>query len=106
MDCSNCEDDVANLILTPEELRPLVRGIVEQTLGELEEAKSLLNGKLAVSEAEAAALLSLNTWQLRDLRLAGKINHSRIVGGRIRYTSADLIEYLQRNRDAGNCTGR
>jgi hypothetical protein len=97
---------MADLRISPEELQPLVRQIVEAVLAETGRHEQLLAGKLAVSEAEAAALLGLNPWQLRDLRLAGKITHSRVVGGRIRYTLDDLSGYLRRTREAGNSTGR
>lgn len=93
---------MANLNIDPEELRPLVREIIELVLSEGEHLKQLLNGKLAITEPDAAALLGLNPWQLRDLRLAGKITHSRIVGGRIRYTHEDLTGYLCRSRATGN----
>lgn len=56
----------------------------------------LLNGRLAVDETEAADLLDLNSWQLRDLRLASKIGYSRIVGDRVRYTADDVLDYLCR----------
>lgn len=97
---------MANLLIGPDELKPLVREIVEAVLAETDQSRHLLNGKLAVAEPEAAALLGLNPWQLRDLRLAGKITHSRIVGGRIRYTPDDLTGYLCRTREPGTNTGR
>lgn len=97
---------MASLHIGPDELRPLVREVVEAVLTETDQLRQLLNGKLAVTEPEAAALLGLNAWQLRDLRLAGKITHSRIVGGRIRYTLDDLVGYLRRTREAGIGTGR
>lgn len=97
---------MADLRISPEELQPLVRQIVEAVLAETRQQEQFLNGKLAVPEAEAAALLALNPWQLRDLRLAGKINHSRIVGGRIRYTADDLLDYLRHHHEAGTGKGR
>jgi hypothetical protein len=97
---------MADLHFSPEELLPLVRQVVEAVLAETARSEQLLGGKLAVSEPEAAALLGLNPWQLRDLRLTGKIRHSRIVGGRIRYTADDLHEYLRRNRNTGTEKGR
>jgi hypothetical protein len=83
------------------ELEPLVRQVIEVAVRELGQQPKLLNGKLAVTEPEAAALLGLNVWQLRDLRLDGRIGFSRIVGGRIRYTGADLDTYLESTRQAG-----
>jgi hypothetical protein len=92
---------MAILQLSDTDLRPLIREIVEAVLDEANEFKRLMNGKLCVTEPEAAALLGLNTWQLRDIRLAGRITHSRIVGNKVRYTLDDLIGYLRRGRDEG-----
>lgn len=97
---------VANLVINSDELKPLVREIVQSVLAECDHLKSCLNGKLAVNEPEAAAMLGLNPWQLRDLRLAGKITHTRIVGGRVRYTPEDLLEYLRLGRETGICSRR
>ena len=97
---------MANLVINPDELKPLVREIVQAVLSETDQLKHLLNGKLAVTEPEAAAMLALNPWQLRDLRLSGKITHSRIVGGRVRYTPDDLIGYLRSTREPGISTRR
>lgn len=97
---------VANLVINPDELKPLVREIVQAVLSETDQLKHLLNGKLAVAEPEAAAMLGLNSWQLRDLRLSGKISYSRIVGGRVRYSPDDLIGYLRSTRESGISTRR
>jgi hypothetical protein len=92
---------MAELQIGAEELRPLVQAIIAEVLGELERKRTLLNGRLAVTEAEAADLLGLHSWQLRDLRLAGKIGYSRIVGGRVRYTVDDLLDYLRQGHENG-----
>jgi hypothetical protein len=92
---------MAELQIGAEELRPLVQAIIAEVLGELERKRTLLNGRLAVTEAEAADLLGLHSWQLRDLRLAGKIGYSRIVGGRVRYTVDDLLDYLRQGHEKG-----
>ncbi len=60
---------------------------------------SLPGGKLAVDEKEAASLLGLNPWQLRDIRRDGRIEHHRIVGGRIRYTAEHLRDYLAQGHE-------
>jgi hypothetical protein len=70
-------------------------------LQEFEGRRLLVNGKLALNEAEAANLLGLHSWQLRDLRLSGKIAHRRVVGNRVRYTPDDLIAYLDRHLEPG-----
>jgi Helix-turn-helix domain len=92
---------MADLRLSPDELRPLVQQVVSEVLTAMEHRRLLLNDKLALTEPEAAPLLSLNPWQLRDLRLAGKIGYSRVVGGRVRYTAQDLDNYLRRHHDGG-----
>lgn len=85
---------------SPELLR-LVKDIVRTVLAELgEHPTPLPGGKLAVDEKEAAALLGLNSWQLRDLRREGRIEHHRIVGGRVRYTADHLRDYLARGQEA------
>ena len=67
-------------------------------LAEQKQLQQIHDGRVAYTEAEAASMLGLNPHQLRDLRLEGKINHSRIVGRKIRYTFQDLMDYLNRGR--------
>lgn len=92
---------MADLQLNGDELRPIVQEAVRLAIAELVDLNLLVHGKLALSEAHAAELLDLNPWQLRDLRLAGKVSFSRIVGDRVRYTQADLLDYLRRNHQPG-----
>lgn len=87
------------------DLRPLVKAIVAEALAELEQRKKVHDGRLAYTEAAAASMLSLNQHQLRDLRLGGKISHSRIVGNKIRYTLQDLMDYLNRGREEASAAG-
>ena len=87
-----------SLTFGPEVLRPIVEAVVEQTVARLDAARRQLPDKLAYSEEEAARLLGVHTHVLRDERLRGRITASQIVGRRIRYLHADLIEYLMRNR--------
>jgi hypothetical protein len=49
-------------------------------------------------EEEAARLLGLELHVLRDERRRGRIATSQIVGRRIRYTQADLLNYLAARR--------
>lgn len=72
----------------------LVRFFIFNFLSKLDTAPPLINGKLVLNEREAAAVLGLNPWQLRDLRKSGKISHHRIVRNQVRYTLDDLLEYL------------
>lgn len=78
-----------------ETLRPLVEEIVteiiEQTGGD--------PMRIAYSEREAAALLGLAPHQLRDRRLEGKVNATRI-GKEYRYTRAALLALLHDDRNA------
>ena len=93
---------MAELRIDPVELKTLVHGIVTAVLDELEQHRLLVNGKLALSEPEAAGLLDLHPWQLREVRLAGKIGHTRIVGNKVRYTVEDLHAYLRQAHEPGN----
>lgn len=81
------------------EMRPLIEAVAEEMLGRLDAASAATaDGKLAYTEAEAAGMLSLTKWQLRDERQRGRISASRVVGNRIMYVREDLIAYLMRNR--------
>jgi hypothetical protein len=84
----------------PLNIESLVREVVHAMMTDPQQP--LINGKMALNEKDAAALLSLNPWQLRDLRIAGKISHHRIVGDRVRYTPDDLRAYLDRGRHPGS----
>jgi hypothetical protein len=95
---------MADLRIDPTELRPLVQAVLAEVLTELERGRKLLNGRLAISESEAADLLGLHSWQLRDLRLDAKISYSRIVGNKIRYTADDLLNYLRQRHEAVQLT--
>ena len=77
------------------EVEGLIRAVLSELLANTQQPQHPFNGKLAVDEKEAADLLGLNSWQLRDLRTSGKISHHRIVGGRVRYTPDDLKNYLE-----------
>lgn len=89
-----------SLQLDGEALKPLVQSIVSEVLSQLGRASesAATDGRLAYSEAEAAAKLGLQTWQLRDERRRGRIGATRGPGNRIRYTLQDIELYLGRNR--------
>ena len=80
------------------ELAPVIAATVQATLARIAADSAKLGDKLAFDEPEAARLLSLESHQLRDERLRGRITASVIVGRRIRYRREDLLEYLTRNR--------
>ena len=81
-------------------LRPLIQTVVSETLAAVEQDRQRIPAdRLAFTEAEAAAMLGLNVHQLRDEREDKKrIAHTRIVGGRIRYSRDDLLAYLRKAR--------
>jgi hypothetical protein len=77
------------------------RGLQEvatQVLAILDADRARLDDRIAYCEEAAARLLELEPHQLRDERRRGRITASTVVGRRIRYTRADLLEYLRRRR--------
>jgi len=90
--------DGMNLRIDLAQLEPLIQKVVAETVVRIEADRAKLDGKLAYSEPEAARLLGLQSHQLRDARLRGKIQCSQITGRRIRYTRDDLMHYLGSNR--------
>jgi hypothetical protein len=87
------------LRLTPTELEPIVRKVVAEAIVELERQRATVGNRLAYTEPEAADLLGLRPHQLRDERLRGRIEHTRVVGGRVRYTRDHLLRYLMREEE-------
>jgi Helix-turn-helix domain len=95
-----------NLQLDSATLIPLIRQIVTETVALLDAERAKLSEKLAYSEEEAARLLDLEPWQLRDERRRGRIRASQIVGRRIRYFRDDLIQYLRSREYKPEADGR
>lgn len=91
------------IAIDSEDLRPLVEQVVEATLKKLAENKSALGAddRMAFSEAEAARMLGMNSHQLRDERLRGRVTGSITSGRRVKYTRADLDAYLAARRVSG-----
>jgi hypothetical protein len=90
---------MADLALSvPEEsLRGLIREIVAELAGSMS-ASALSNAPLALTEEAAAEKIGLTADQLRNERRLGRIAYHRIGGRRVRYTEADLAEYLAARR--------
>jgi len=86
------------LTITPDDLRPLVEAIVAQTVASLAADSAAIGDRLAIPEAEAARLISLEPHVLRDERLRGRIGASQVVGRRILYSRQDLLDYLAGRR--------
>lgn len=76
--------------LTEQELEPLIRRIVGEALSG---AAKLPAGRLAYTEAEAAALLGVPKHVLRDSRLRGEIQARRVGKGYL-YSHAELTRFL------------
>jgi hypothetical protein len=107
MSSSNRAAAPLTLALNPAALRPLLEVVVSEPLQQLRQEEVRLNGRLAFSEEEAAALLGLAPHVLRDERLRGRIAASAIVGRRVRYQREDLLAYLmERRQTAAPSNGR
>lgn len=79
------------------DLRPVIEKIVSATLLQLQAEDAKLGGKIAFTEPEAAAILSIRPHVLRDARLRGEISGSR-VGKRILYEREELLRFLRQQR--------
>ena len=83
-----------------ESLRPVIRLAVAEALDRMEEERAKLHGRLAFTEPEAAVLLGVKPHVLRDCRRRGELQGSK-VGSKIVYMRADLLEFLERQKE--NC---
>jgi hypothetical protein len=81
-----------------EDLRPLVHLAVAEALGRMEEERAKLNSRLAYTEPEAAVLLGVKPHVLRDCRRRGELQGAKL-GSRIVYTRADLLDFLDRQKE-------
>lgn len=88
------------LQLDADDLRPLVRLVVQEVLAEVEADHAKLDGGLGYSEPEAAALLGIQRHALRDCRLRGEVRASKI-GKRIVYPREALLSLLANNQVGG-----
>ena len=78
-------------------LRPLIALVVAEVLAEMQTDESRLNGRLAIAEPEAAALLGVQRHVLRDCRLRREIKASR-VGKKVVYEVEELGKFLRMMR--------
>ncbi len=81
-----------------DDLRPLVHLAVAEALDRMEEERAKLNGRLALTEPEAAALLGVKPYVLRDCRRRGELQGSKI-GSKIVYARPDLLAFLDRQKE-------
>lgn len=87
-----------NISFSETDLRPLVEVVVAATLERLGDERQRIGDRLAYSEPEAAALLSVRPHVLRDARLRGEIAGFRIGKG-IRYERDELLRFLRRQKE-------
>jgi len=83
--------------LDPADLRPIVEAVVTEVLGRVQDDEAKLGGQLAYTEPHAAAFVGLPRHSLRDARLRGEVEASKI-GKRIVYSRESLLALLKRNR--------
>ena len=79
-----------NFQIHPEEFRQVVQDVVAETLSALDWPA----GRIALTEAEAAAACGVARHVLRDLRLAGRIKAQKL-GRKYVYRRSDLLEALK-----------
>lgn len=82
--------------LNADDLRPLIRAVVQEVLAEFRIADERLQGKEVVDESTAADFLGLTSKQLRAIRRRGEIEHVLVSGRYIRYTRKQLVDFLER----------
>jgi hypothetical protein len=75
------------------ELRPVIREVVANVMEELRAADAKVNGRLAYTESEAAALIGVPRHVLRDVRLREHIPVKK-VGKTIVWPRDILVSYL------------
>jgi hypothetical protein len=95
----NSEGPAASIQFSSEFLRRLIREAVAETLERQKAAGEDNQGRLAYREEEAAEMLGVNPWVLRDCRRRGEIQGSR-VGSKILYTRPDLQQFLEQRKDS------
>jgi hypothetical protein len=83
------------LILDENELRPLIKRVVTETVEQLELNRAKVDHQIAYPEAKAADLIGVARHVLRDARRRGEIRGAR-VGRRVVYTFDELMKYLGR----------
>ena len=71
--------------------------VVSETLRAVRESSLAGDERLAYLEPEAASLLGLQKHQLRDERLKGRVEATK-VAGKWSYTRDSLLDYLARGR--------
>ena len=76
----------------------LVDTAVQRALDRIGEERTQLNGRLAYTEPEAAALVGVKPYVLRDCRRRGELPGAK-VGSKIVYSRKDLEAFLERQKE-------
>ncbi len=76
-----------------DDLRPLVQAVVNETIERLQSAQTSMNGRLAYTEPQAAALFGIAPHVLRDCRLRGEISATK-AGKRLLYSRDELLRFI------------
>lgn len=87
-----------NVQFSPDDLRPLVETVVAETLARIAPVANGQSERLSYTEEEAATLCGINRHNLRDARLAGELEFSRL-GKRVCYTRENLTRWIASRRD-------
>lgn len=82
------------LTLDHEALRPLVSQVVQEVVAQQIGQRDVLGDRLMLSESEAAELLGVQKYVLRDARLRGEIK-GRLIGKRIFYSRQALVRFAE-----------
>ena len=82
------------------DLAVIVEQVLDRVLARREADAKRFGGRLAFTEPEAAAMLGMKPYVLRDARLRGEIIGFRI-GKKIFYSREELLKLLARNQTEG-----
>ena len=82
------------LLVDEADLAPVIEKTVIETLRRVEAHRSRMDERLAFTEAEAAVLVGLPRHSLRDARLRGEVEATK-VGRRILYRRDQLLKMLE-----------
>jgi len=85
---------IGNVTLTLDEI--VLRGLVQEVVGQVMSSLDWPAGRLALTEEEAAAACGVGRHVLRDLRLQGRLVHRKL-GKRVVYLREDLSDFLKTN---------
>jgi hypothetical protein len=83
------------LIVTPDDLRPVLKEVVAEVLDVFGDAR-----RVALSERDAADAIGVDAGTLASARRAGHINAAKVGRGYV-YLRVDLVEFVAARRTGG-----